>query len=122
MTASHFICMMLLSALGACSSQPVAAQNDGKLIVYSATYAATVEQSEYPVHTNYTIASTDDKVIERVANNTGSFFSKPATVALPSGKYHVRAQNVDGRFVVVPVVIETGKTTVVHLDDEAPPY
>ena len=111
--------MMLLTALSGCSAPPVVAgAAEGNLIVYSATYASTVEQSEYPVHTNYTIATPDDKVIERVANNTGSFFSKPATVALPSGQYHVRAQGADGRFVIVPVVIESGKTTVVNLDGE----
>jgi hypothetical protein len=111
--------MMLLTALGGCSSRPaVSGRCDGKLIVYSATYASTVEQSEYPVHTNYTIATPADKVIEHVANNTGSFFSKPATVALPPGQYHVRAQDARGRFVIVAVVVEPGKTTVVDLVGE----
>lgn len=111
--------MMLLTALSGCASQPaVSGPSDGKLVVYSATYASTVEQSEYPVHTNYTIATPDDKVIERVANHTGSFFSKPATVALPPGQYHVRAQDARGRFVIVAVMIEPGKTTVVDLVGE----
>lgn len=133
MTPDHFICLMLLTSLGACSAPtvivrtpvgpapPLAQRRIGKLIVYSATYTPTVEQSEYSVHTNYTIATPNDKVIERVDNATGTFNSKPASVALPPGEYHVRAQYDGGGFVVVPVVIEPGKTTIVDLDGEALP-
>ena len=133
MTPDHFICLMLLTALGACSTHPVVVQTpvgpapafsptrNGMLIVYSATYAPTMEQSEYPRHTNYTVATPDNKVIEHVTNAAGTFLSKPATVILPSGKYHVRAQYNSGGFVVVPVVVEPGKTTVVDLDGEALP-
>jgi hypothetical protein len=91
----------------------------GDLIVYSATYAPTLEQSEYTAHTNYTIATPDDKVIQRVANATGSFASRPARVSLPQGEYHVRAQYEGGRFVTVRIVIEPGKTTVLDLEGEA---
>ena len=88
----------------------------GELLVYSATYAATLEQSEYPVHTNYTIATPDDKVIERVRNEAGSFYANPMSVELPPGEYRVCAQYDRGGFVTVPVVIEQGKTTLVDLD------
>ena len=91
----------------------------GDLIVYSATYAPTLEQSEYTAHTNYTIATPDDKLIQRVANATGSFASRPARVSLPQGEYHVRAQYEGGRFVTVRIVIEPGKTTVLDLEGEA---
>jgi hypothetical protein len=90
----------------------------GDLIVYSATYAPTLEQSEYTAHTNYTIATPDDKVLQRVANATGSFASRPARVSLPPGEYHVRAQYEGGRFVIVRIVIEPGKTTVLDLERE----
>jgi hypothetical protein len=133
MTPDHFICLMLLTSLSACSAQTITLQTPvgpapslaqrrvGRLIVYTATYAPTMEQSEYSVHTDYTIATANDKVIERVDNATGTFNSKPATVPLPSGEYHVRAQYDAGGFVVVPVVIEAGKTTIVDLDGEALP-
>ena len=91
----------------------------GDLIVYSATYAPTLEQSEYTAHTNYTIATPDDKVIQRVTNATGSFASRPARVSLPPGEYHVRAQCEGGRFVTVRIVIEPGKTTVLDLEGAA---
>ena len=91
----------------------------GDLIVYSATYAQTLEQSEYTAHTNYTIATPDGKVIRRVANATGSFASRPARVSLPPGEYHVRAQYEGGRFVTVRIVIEPEQTTVLDLEGEA---
>jgi hypothetical protein len=91
----------------------------GDLIVYSATYAPTLEQSEYTAHTNYTIATPDDKVIQRVANAIGSFASRPARVSLPPGEYQIRAQYEGGRFVTVRILIEPGKTTVLDLEGEA---
>jgi hypothetical protein len=93
----------------------------GSLVVYSATYPQTLEQSEYPAHTNYTVATVGDQVIERVANNTGSFGAVPASVQLPCGQYHVRAQYGAGRFVIVPVAIQAGKTTILDLDGEPLP-
>jgi hypothetical protein len=93
----------------------------GSLVVYSATYPQTLEQSEYPAHTNYTVATVSDQVIEQVANNTGSFGASPAAVQLPCGNYHVRAQYGRGRFVIVPVAIQAGKTTVLDLDGDPVP-
>jgi hypothetical protein len=102
----------------AAAPSPSSGRN-GDLIVYSATYSPTLEQSEYPAHTNYTIATVDDQVIEHVKNATGTFNSRPARVSLPAGEYHVRAQYDRGGFVIVPIVIEPGKTTVVDLDGAA---
>ena len=96
----------------------ISTTGSGDLIVYSATYAPTLEQSEYTAHTNYTIATPDDKVIQRIANATGSFASRPARVSLAPGEYHVRAQYEGGRFVTVRLVIEPGKTTVLDLESE----
>lgn len=107
----------------ACVTQPPAAAHTpvGKLIVYSATYAPTLEQGEYPAHTDYTIATPDGRVIQHVKNATGSYGSRPAIVSLPSGQYHLRGQYDRGGFVVIAVVIEPGKTTVLDLDGEPLP-
>jgi len=133
-TASLSLALVALTSLAACAGGlPYVLQNavgpqsastgsgTGTLIVYSATYAPVVEQSEYPIHTDYTVATLGDHVIERVSNGTGSFFSDPAKVSLPAGEYHVRAQYDRGGFVIVPVVIAANKTTVVDLDGEASP-
>lgn len=125
--------LIALASLSACATAPVVLQNavgpqpargsgvNGRLVVYTATYAPVVEESEYPVHTDYTVATLDDRPIQRVGNGTGPFESNPAKVSLPAGEYHVRAQYEGGGFVVVPVVIEPEKTTVVDLDSEAIP-
>jgi hypothetical protein len=115
--SSTLMCLLLVMSAPDCGGHSAPAPA-GTLIVYSATYPQTLEQSEYPAHTNYTIATPDDKVIEQVTNATGSFNSRPARVSLPPGEYHVRAQYNGGRFVTVPVVIEPNKTTVVDLDGE----
>jgi hypothetical protein len=143
MNSSTLICLLLLDSTPDCAAgapstaQPnaaaprgagpetsaagepgAAALSSGDLLVYSATYAPTLEQSEYPSHTNYTIATSNDKIIEHVTNATGTFNSRPARVSLPAGQYHVRAQYNGGRFVTIPVTIEPSKTTVIDLDGE----
>ncbi len=107
--------LVVQSAVGPGPSS-LPAPRTGDLIVYSATYTPTVEQGEYPVHTNYTVGTPDDKVIKHVSNRAGPFQAYPETVALPAGDYHVRAQYDRGGFVVVPVVIVPGKTTIVNLN------
>jgi len=105
---------------GPAASVPASAAS-GILVVYTATYPATLEESEYPAHTDYTVATPNDTVIERVSNRTGSFDKRPASVNLPPGEYHVRAQYSRGGFVTVPVVIETGKITTLTLDGSPVP-
>ena len=114
------IYLLGLVSTTACVMQPPAAAHTpvGNLIVYSATYAPTLEQSEYPAHTDYTIATPDGKVIQRVKNATGSYGSRPAIVSLSPGNYRVRAQYDRGGFVVLAVGIEPGKTTVLDLSGE----
>jgi hypothetical protein len=110
---------------GELGSKPTAASGtsvaSGNLLVYSATYVSTLEQSEYPVHTNYTVATIGGNVIEHVTNLSGPFYAYPAKVTLPAGEYHVRAQYDRGGFVVVPVNIMSGKTTILDLSHEPLP-
>jgi hypothetical protein len=93
----------------------------GDLVVYSATFAPTLEEGEYPAHTDYTVATAGDRIIERVMNRTGSFDKRPATVSLVSGQYHIRAQYSRGGFVTIPVLIEAGKTVTIDLEGRARP-
>jgi hypothetical protein len=94
---------------------------EGSLVVYSAHRVATYAQSEYPVHTSYTIYNAGGKLVERVDNLAGSFNQDPATVTLPPGEYRVKALLERGGQVVVPVIVEQGKTTIVDLDGTALP-
>ncbi len=86
------------------------------LQVYSATYASTIEQSEYPVHTDYTIET--NRVVEHVRNLSGPFNALPARVTLSPGRYRIKAQYDGGRFVVFPVNIEPDTLTTVNMNNE----
>jgi hypothetical protein len=93
----------------------------GGLKVYSASHPSAYAQSEYPVHTDYTIYGPDDKVVQRIDNRAGMFGQDPAVVPLRPGPYRVKALEQAGGWVLVPVVIEEGRTTVVDLDGTAVP-
>ncbi len=95
--------------------------HEGELVVYSATYVSTNEQSEYPTHTDYTLSDESGARLRQVANHSGDFGSDPARVRLPAGRYQVKALVSGGGYVVVPVIIEAGKKTIIDLDGTALP-
>ena len=106
----------------------------GNLVVYTATFVPTLEEGEYPEHTDYTVATVRDKVVRHVTNRTGSFDKRPATVTLIAGEYHVRAQwtsndfagergptRARGGLVIIPVIVGAGTTITIHLDGSPMP-
>jgi len=103
--------------------QPLATPDDGsgQLMVYSATRVTTADDSEYPVHTPYTIYGPDNKVLQDVNNTAGLFSQAPSTVSLQPGRYRVKALAADAGYVIVPVVIVSHRTTIVDLDGTALP-
>jgi len=60
-------------------------------------------------------------VLRRVRNLSGSFYQDPESVQLLVGTYKVQARAVNCGWVVLPVMVEDGETTVVYLDGEASP-
>jgi hypothetical protein len=107
---------------GAVGPAPAAApEHAGRLLVYSALRVTTVEQSEYPVHSAYVLSDADGRPIREVRNASGSFASEPESVALAAGRYEVKALEVGGGYVIVPLVIAAGRTTVIDLDGTALP-
>jgi hypothetical protein len=54
--------------------------------------------------------------VERVDNSIGRYGEAPRIVNLPAGKYVVKALASNYRWVKVPVAVEPGRTTRVHLD------
>ena len=67
-------------------------------------------------HSDYRIFSADGKQSKYVHNWVGTFIEDPAVVSLAPGRYIVAARAVASGTVTVPVIIEVGKTTSVHLD------
>ncbi|HEX4138761.1 MAG TPA: hypothetical protein VHY09_00320 [Candidatus Methylacidiphilales bacterium] len=86
----------------------------GTLVVYTATTERPDggNTTRYP-HTPYRIYQ-DGKLVRQVQNGQDIENETPTTVTLHRGRYTVVAQ---GR-VRVPVLIETGRRTTLHLDDE----
>jgi hypothetical protein len=104
------------------SGQPAAdgrAAGAGVLLVSTPVRTATAEQSEYPVHTSYSIFDGGGRLVQRVENHTGPFGAEPRAVSLAAGQYRVQARTLEGARVMLPVVIAPEATTVVDLDGSA---
>jgi hypothetical protein len=95
---------------------------NGALLVFSAKeQQSDVRSDEYAYnrHSDYDIYDSSGTRIQRVSNNgTESFNTAPKPIQLPAGTYRVKALSSvgDGEWVTVPVVIESGRTTEVHLN------
>ncbi len=70
------------------------------------------------VHTDYQIYTPDGRLFKQVSNSLGPRSEIPVTVKLPKGSYSVVAQSEIVGAVTIPVVVETGKTTELHLERE----
>jgi hypothetical protein len=90
-------------------------EHNGFLKVYSA--AEWVADDDWPSllkYTNYQIDAADGTLFKKVPNDD----QDPTRVILPKGTYTIVAQSGTSGMVSVPVAIETGKTTVLHLERE----
>jgi len=67
-------------------------------------------------HSGYNIYSLNGKLLKRVYNRIGTHIGDPATVPLAPGKYKITAAAAAFGAVTVPIVIQPGKATFVHLD------
>lgn len=117
-------------ALAAQSSGP------GYLQVYSARERAPIDLNtedflwnndfgkneflHWTAHTRYSLYAPDGHLLQQVRNSTGMNDANPTAVKLSPGVYQVEAEAEDYNDVtlnvMVPVLIEPGLTTVVHLD------
>ncbi len=123
--------MALASGLLGCATTPVAVApvgpnpsgpkdpgRNGQLEVFSALAGRT--EGNNPTwfqHTDYSIYNLRGKPMKHVDNTVGYYASAPRLISLPPGKYFVRAEARDYLSVAVPVVIQPGQITKVHLDD-----
>ena len=90
-------------------------QHNGFLKVYSATkWMAEDDLPSLLKYTNYQIEAADGTLFKQVPNDD----QDPTRVILPKGTYTVVARSDTSGMVSVPVAIETGKTTVLHLERE----
>jgi hypothetical protein len=97
------------------------ADSNGVLQVFSATKAENDVgfETAYYQRTDYTIYDPNGKLIQRVRdNNRGHFDGTPRAIRLPPGMYTIKALAAIGLgdWITVPVMIESGRTTDVHLN------
>ena len=91
----------------------------GFLTVYSATEQRQDGDNTYAnVHTDYQIYTADGRLFKEVRNSLGPTSETPERVTLPKGSYVVAAQSETSGNVSIPVVIQTGKGTELHLERE----
>lgn len=95
----------------------------GNLEVFSDT--DTIRDGDgppYHPHTGYSIKDESGKLVQYVPNHIGDMDESPAMVTIPAGNYKIVAESSAYGRVTVPVMIQEGRTTVVHLDrDWQPP-
>jgi hypothetical protein len=90
---------------------------EGKLEVYSRL--STQTEGNNPVwyqHSDYRVYNFQGQLVKYVGNSIGRYEQAPLPLALPSGRYLVKARSRDYMRVMVPVIIESGRTTRIYLD------
>jgi hypothetical protein len=92
----------------------------GYLQVFSATEKSSPIASDDPtyfnLHTGYDINDPAGKSVKFVPNHASNMDEWPDEVTLIAGNYNIVAESTCCGLVTVPVVIQQGKTTIVHLD------
>ena len=91
----------------------------GTLLVYSAfrRNADFNSRDPYrPEYSDYEISSTEGKLLQKVHNNSGTMLQDAVPVETYPGKYQVRARANGYGFVTIPVIVESGQTTTLHLE------
>jgi hypothetical protein len=127
----------LISLLVGCASTPIAlapvgpnpvggksVSAKGELQVFSSLVEQSDDQNQggdgspgWYQHTDYRVYTVSGKLVKRVGNTIGHYDEAPRRVTLRAGRYLVKAQAEDYSLITIPVTIERGRTTRVHLYD-----
>lgn len=120
--------------LAGCSSTPVVLEPvgpapakhavyvpTGRLRVLTATETHEIgDNTYYYPHSGYRIYDPNGKLWKFIPNHIGLMDQSAALVKIPAGRYRIGAESESYGVVTVPVLIEAGKTTVVHLESRWP--
>ena len=128
--------VVVQDTVGPCNRVATSGASEGSLLVYSARERAPLDinaedffwnadfgKNEFVYGTalsDYTILGQDGAVVEQVRNGRGQSGTVPAQVTLAPGRYTIEADAEKGggitMTVVIPLVVEAGQTTTVHLE------
>jgi len=114
---------LVLDPVGPALPHPVqmtrSVSTNGTLVVYSA-YRRNADfnarDGNRPEYSDYKIFSSAGAFQQRIHNNSGNILQDVLPVTLPAGKYKVKARANGHGLVIIPVVIEAGQSTVLHLE------
>ena len=99
---------------------PVPTAGESKEAGYLKVYSYGVQLGDYdvavPTPSDYSIFSSDGKLLQRVDNSAGRASGGPILVSLPQGSYSIQAEAECSGPVTVPIAITAQRVTVVHLD------
>lgn len=97
------------------------ASTNGWLMVYSA-YRRNADfnsrDAYRPESSDYKIFSSAGEFQQRIHNNSGNSLQSVVPVTLPAGEYRVKARANGYGYVIVPVVILSNQTTILHLEGD----
>jgi hypothetical protein len=122
--------MLIVPLLAGCASTPIAIATvgpgptsqkdhygDGYIKVFSNTKKHRIgDGPAYYTHTGYSLYDESGNRIQYVANHIGEMDESPSLVTIPAGNYKVVANSSAYGRVTVPVVVQGGEITVLHLD------
>jgi len=111
---------MVLAPVGpAPTAPPIPGTTNGVLKVYSAfqTSAAFNQRDPYRREfSDYRIFFPAGKLLQVVHNDSGMKAGSPVLAELPAGNYRVVARANGYGTVIIPVLIEPGRVTTIHLE------
>ncbi|MBI3878553.1 MAG: hypothetical protein HY301_00610 [Verrucomicrobia bacterium] len=106
---------LLLEPVGPSHSLNRATGGEGRLIVFTSRETYTSGEVDYFHHSSFRITTPDGKPVRYVRNYSDVRDSNPEPVAIAAGLYTIVARSDSAGTVSIPVVVESLKTTEVHL-------
>jgi len=112
---------LALAAVGPDPNSQAASTAKGNLEVFTATQKSVRVDNDdnlpSDLPTGYDIYDASGNSVRYVANHGSNMDEWPDRVSLPAGEYKIVAESTWCGLVTVPLAIQNGKTTTVHLDD-----
>jgi hypothetical protein len=107
---------LVLAPVGPPPGMSSSGNSQGSLVVFSAFDSTGIHGMDRQAHTSYKILSEDGKLLQKVRNDPGNLIGGPTSVQLAAGSYRVVAHANGYGLVTVPVVVQGGKETIIHLE------
>src|SRR5437867_2723455 len=102
---------VVLSPVGPPPLARASGESGAALVVFSAEDFGAPGDEPYHYYSGYLLFSGSGKKLKYVANRAGNRGQDPSRLSLPPGRYKIHARAAAFGYVMVPVVLEAGKTT-----------